>query len=135
MTKAHGLLAGLLPRELLKGFTYQRVREVLASLEGYAEGELLAAAEAAKGLGVRGPLAAAVFVLNHLRGGHEVEVDRVAENEGTGERLAELVYPEGEVTVRLVALGGGVEACHRVATILSRGGTAPPEVISGRRRC
>jgi hypothetical protein len=87
---------------------------VLASLEGYAEEELLAAAEAAKRLGASGPLAAAVFVRHHLRGGHEVGVDRVTENEGTGERLAVLVYPEGEVTVRLDALSGGVGAGSRL---------------------
>ena len=116
MSKAHEVLAGagLLPREMPGSFTSERVREVLASLEGYAEEEILAAAEAAKGLGVRGPLAAAVFVRHHLRGGHEVEVDRLAQNEESGEHFAVLVYPEGEVPVRLDALSGGVGAGSRL---------------------
>ena len=116
MSKAHEVLAGagLLPRELPESYTYERVREVLAALEGRAETELRAAAEAAVRLGVRGPLAAAVFVRHHLGGAHEVGVDRVAEHEGTGERLAVLVYPEGEVPVALGALGLEVGAGDRL---------------------
>lgn len=106
--------AGLLPREMPENYTSAKVREVLAGLESREEAELRAAAEAAKGLGVRGPLAVAVFVRHHLRGAHEAEVDRVAEREGTGERLAVLDYPEGEVPVALGALGLEVGAGDRL---------------------
>jgi hypothetical protein len=88
--------AGLLPREMPENYTFGKVREVLGALRGEEPRRLREAAEAALGLGVRGPLAAAIFVRHHLEGAHEAEVDRVSEGEG-GERFAVLVYPEGEV--------------------------------------
>ncbi len=106
--------AGLLPREMPENYTFAKVREVLAGLEGRGEAELRAAAVAASGLGVRGPLAAAIFVRHHIGGPHEAEVDRVAEHEGTGERFAVLVYPEGEVPVGVDLLPGGMSAGDRL---------------------
>jgi len=116
MSKAHEVFvaAGLLPQEMPVNYTFDRVREVLAGLGARGEDELRAAAESATRLGVRGPLAAAVFVLHHLSGGHEVEVDRLAVNEGTGERFGVLVYPEGEVTVGAANLPEGTGAGARL---------------------
>ncbi len=91
--------AGLLPEDLPQNFTFRRVREILAEMETVKPAKLSAAVDAATRLQISAPLAAIIFIKHHLSGAHQVEVDRVAENEEQRKRYAVLVYPEGEVTV------------------------------------
>ena len=62
-TKAQEVLAeaGLLPREMPKNYTFDKVREILDSLAGAGAEDLRAAAAAARALALRGPLGAAIF--------------------------------------------------------------------------
>lgn len=115
-TGAHALLseAGLLPRELPRNYTFDKVRELLTALDALPPEELRGASEAARRLGVRGPLAAAVFVKHHAGGAHEVEVDRVDSAEEGGEGFAVLVYPEGELPLSAGQLPPGVAAGTRL---------------------
>ncbi len=106
--------AGLLPREMPSNYTYDKVREVLESLESQEIEEMRGAVERAARLDVRGPLAAAIFCKHHFDGAHEVEVDRVDENEETGTRYAVLIYPEGELPIKLEHLPQGTEAGNRI---------------------
>lgn len=106
--------AGLLPAELPDNYTFRKVREVLSELEKPDASEFERAIEAARRLEVRGPLAAVIFIKHHLAGEHEVEVDRLVEDEGQGAGYAVLVYPEGEVPVRLGYLKGEARTGSRV---------------------
>ncbi len=114
--KAQSLLieAGLLPKEMPSNFTYDKVREVLAGLEGHEVEELRRAVERAVQLEVRGPLAAVIFIKHHFDGEHEVELDRMEENEETGTRYAVLIYPEGELPIKLEQMPEGIESGSRV---------------------
>jgi len=116
MTKMGSLLieAGLLPREMPSNYTYDKVREVLESLESREIDGMRGAVESAVRLDVRGPLAAAIFCKHHLDEAHEVEVDRVDENEETGARYAVLIYPEGELPIKLEHLPQGTEPGVRI---------------------
>lgn len=113
---AHAVLAeaGLLPRELPKNFTFDKVREILSALDGRSAEELRAGVEAASRLGVRGPLASALFVKHHAGGRHEVEVDRVEASEEGGGAYAVLVYAEGELPLSVGQLPAGVGAGMRL---------------------
>jgi hypothetical protein len=51
-------------------------------------------------LEVHGALTVAIFIKHHLGGAHEVEVDRVEASE-EGEVFAVLVYPEGELPLKM----------------------------------
>ena len=114
---AHAALsdAGLLPRELPNNYTFDKVREILAALDARPHGDLSGAVEAARRLGVRGPLAAAVFVKHHAGGEHEVEVDRLEVAEEGGEGFAVLVYPEGELPLSVGRLPEGIGAGTRLS--------------------
>lgn len=101
--------ASILPEEMPENFTYNRVREILDQLETSGADELRAAIAATQRLKIRGPMAAVIFIKQHLAGAHEVEIDRV--DEGVeGASLAVLVYPEGEVPVQVEFLPGNVSA-------------------------
>ncbi|MCA1593788.1 MAG: hypothetical protein LC754_14290 [Acidobacteria bacterium] len=91
--------AGLLPREMPDNYTFNKVREILSTLESSGGEALRGAVTAASRLEVRGPLAATIFVKHHLAGAHEVEVDRLSESE-EGVRYAVLVYTEGELPIK-----------------------------------
>lgn len=116
-TGAHALLseAGLLPRQLPRNYTFDKVREILSALDARPEDELRGAVEAARRLDIRGPLAAVLFVKHHARGAHEVEVDRVEVSEEGGEGFAVLVYPEGELPLSVGRLPRGVAAGTRLS--------------------
>lgn len=103
---AHALLAqaGLLPLELPRNFTFDKVRELLPALDALGTEELRAGVEAARRLGVRGPLASVLFVRHHAGGAHEVEVDRVEASDEGGGGYAVLVYPEGELPLSVEQL-------------------------------
>lgn len=84
-----------------ENFTFNKVREILQELEACEAADLRGAIEAAQRLKIRGPLAVVIFIKHHLAGAHDVEVDRVEENEA-GYDYAILIYPEGEVPLRVV---------------------------------
>ena len=111
MLDAHAKLveAGLLPAEMPKNFTYNKVRTILAELEKADPSSFDEAVKAAKAMSLSGPQALAIFIKHHLAGAHTVEVDRVASNEEQGTSYAVLIYPEGEVPVRVDCLPDGVE--------------------------
>jgi hypothetical protein len=100
--------AGVLPREMPHNFTYDKVREVLTQLGGIEPIQLREAVDRARALEIMNPLAAVIFIGHHARGAHEVEVDRVEEDEGGGGRYAVLIYPEGEVPIKVEHLPAGV---------------------------
>ncbi|MBD0370126.1 MAG: hypothetical protein ICV60_04775 [Pyrinomonadaceae bacterium] len=111
----HSLMeAGLLPAELPDNYSFRKVRALLSEMEKMDAAQMKRAIEAAQSLEVRGPLAVAIFLKHHLLGAHEAEVDRLVENEEQGTRYAVLVYPEGELPVRLDYLKGAVQAGSRV---------------------
>ena len=93
--------AGVLPREMPHNFTYDKVREVLTRLEGAEPLRMREAIAGARRLEINGPLAAVIFIRHHVEGAHEVEVDRLEENEEDGARHAVLIYPEGEVPIKV----------------------------------
>lgn len=101
--KAQQLLAeaGVLPREMPHNFTYDKVREVLTQLEGAEPDQMREAIANARRLEINSPLAAVIFVRHHIAGAHEVEVDRLEVNEEVGTRYAVLIYPEGEVPIKV----------------------------------
>jgi hypothetical protein len=101
--KARQLLAeaGVLPREMPRNFTYDKVREVLTQLAGAEPLQMGEAIAAARRFEIKSPLAAVIFIRHHVAGAHEVEVDRLEENEEDGTRYAVLIYPEGEVPIKV----------------------------------
>ena len=101
--KAQQLLAeaGVLPREMPHNFTYDKVREVLTQLEEAEPDQMREAIAGARRLEITSPLAAVIFIRHHIAGAHEVEVDRLEENEEDGTRYAVLIYPEGEVPIKV----------------------------------
>lgn len=112
--------AGLWPESMPSNYTSRKAREVLARLDGIDEGQLWVAVATAKLLEVRGALAVAVLIKHHLGGAHEVEIDRVEEGE-EGRGFAVLVYPEGEVPVRVEVLPEEVSAGSRLRYDPSKG--------------
>ncbi len=116
MLDVHAALAeaGLVPAEMPKSFTYNKVREILSGLEGAAPDALAGAIGAAQRLKVRGPLAAAIFIKHHLSGAHDVEVDRIEENEEQGTQYGVLVYAEGELPLSIECLPAGTGAGSRL---------------------
>lgn len=101
--------AGLLPRQRPQSYTFRKMREVLAELEGVSAEQLSGAVAAAWRLEVRGPLAVAIFIKHHLRGAHEAEVDRITESEDRTS-FGVLVYPEGELPIKTIHLPAGTKA-------------------------
>jgi hypothetical protein len=99
--------AGMLPETMPESVTFNKVREILKTLADTDSEELSKAIRAAQEQKIRGPLASVIFIKHHLKGAHEVEVDRVDESE-EGTSLAILIYPEGEVPVRVEYLPEGV---------------------------
>ena len=105
--------ASLLPAELPSNFTFNKVREVLDHLKDSETDALRGAIDALKQLEIRGPLATVIFIKHHLAGTHEAEIDRVDESE-EGARYGVLVYPEGEVPVKVEHLPENVSEGSRV---------------------
>jgi hypothetical protein len=105
--------AGLLPEVMPDNFTFNKVREILVDLDDNNQECLREAIQGAKELQIRSPLSAMIFIKHHLEGAHEVEVDRIDENE-EGTHFAVLVYPEGEVTTRIEYLPEGVKIGSRL---------------------
>jgi hypothetical protein len=105
--------AGLLPEAMPDNFTFNKVREILDQLDNIDQESLREAIQIAKGLKIRSPLSAMIFVKHHLEGVHEVEVDRIDESE-EGTHFAVLVYPEGEVTIQTEYLLEGVNVGSRL---------------------
>lgn len=93
--------AGLLPEEMPNNYTFNKVREILSEIDKAEASELNAALAMASKLEVRGPLAIVIFIKHHLQGAHQVEIDRVEENEEQGASYAVLVHPEGELPINL----------------------------------
>lgn len=116
MLDAHAALAeaGLVPAAMPKSYTYNKVREILSQLEGADQTAFAGAIGAVRRLKVRGPLAVAIFIKHHLAGAHEVEVDRIEENEEQGTQYGVLVYPEGELPVSMEYLPEGARAGVRL---------------------
>lgn len=92
--------ACLLPEEMPDNFTFNKVREILDGLKTFETVELREAIAAAVRHKITGPLAAAIFVKHHLEGAHEVEIDRTEQSED-GSLFAVLIYPEGELPIRV----------------------------------
>lgn len=113
--KARELLveAGLLPRQMPDNYTFRKVRELLAGLEGKDEDEIRKAITLVARREISGPLAMMIFIKHHLGGAHEVEIDRLEESE-EGVKYAVLIYPEGELPIRLTHLPTGAEAGSRL---------------------
>lgn len=105
--------AGILPREMPINYTFRKVREILAVLEETEPERLREAIGAASRMEVQGALAAVIFIRHHLRGAHEVEVERVEASE-EGEGLAVLVYEEGELPLKMAHLPEEVMAGRRL---------------------
>jgi hypothetical protein len=114
--KAQQLLAeaGVLPREMPHNFTYDKVREVLTQLEEAEPVQMRKAIASARTLEIVNPLAAVIFIKHHMAGAHEVEVDRLEENEEVGIRFAVLIYPEGEVPIKVEHLPKEVSVGSRL---------------------
>lgn len=106
--------ASLLPAEMPDNFTFNKVREILDGLKTSEEAELREAIAAAVRQKISGALAVAIFIKHHLEGAHEVEIDRVEENEAEGALYAVLVYPEGELPVRVEYLPSDVSGGKRL---------------------
>ena len=106
--------AGVLPREMPHSFTYDKVREVLTRLEGAEPLRMREAIAGARRFEMKSPLAAVIFIRHHVAGAHEVEVDRLEENEEDGTRYAVLIYPEGEVPIKVEHLPEEVGAGSRL---------------------
>ena len=113
--------AGVLPREMPRNFTYDKVREVLTQLEDAEPLQMHEAIAGARRLEIKSPLAAVIFIRHHVAGAHEVEVDRLEENEGDGTRYAVLTYPEGEVPIKVEHLPEEVGAGSRLQYQSSEG--------------
>ena len=121
--KAQRLLAeaGVLPREMPRNFTYDKVREVLTQLEGAEPLRLGEAIAGARRLEIKSPLAAVIFIRHHVAGAHEVGVDRLEENEEDGTGYAVLIYPEGELPIKVEHLPDEVGAGSRLQYQSSEG--------------
>lgn len=133
--ETHGLLAeaGVLPREMPHNFTYDKVREVLTPLGEAEPARLGEAVERARALEITGPLATVIFIRHHTGGAYEVEVDRLEDDEAGGGRYAVLIYPEGEVPVKVEHLPEGVAVGCRLQYqpaggkfIVKKGGEVKP---------
>jgi hypothetical protein len=105
--------AGLLPLQMPDNYTFRKVRELLAALEGKDEDEIRKAITLVAKQEIGGPLATVIFIKHHLGGAHEVEIDRLEESEA-GVKYAVLVYPEGELPIKLTHLPPGVDAGSRL---------------------
>lgn len=92
---------GLLPEEMPNNFTFNKVRKILSELSEADPLELNQAILMALKLEVSGPLAIVIFIKHHLLGPHGVEVDRVIEHEEQRVRYGVLIYPEGELPVKV----------------------------------
>jgi len=101
--------AGLLPRQMPDNYTFRKVRELVAGLEDKDEDEIRKAITLAARQEISGPLATMIYIKHHLGGEHEVEIDRLEESE-EGVKYAVLVYPEGELPIKLKHLPPGAEA-------------------------
>ena len=105
--------AKILPEVMPDNYTFNKVREILDQLVKTDQENLREAIEVAKGLKIRSPLSAMIFVKHHLEGEHEVEVDRIDDSE-EGTHFAVLVYPEGEVAIQTEYLPEGVNVGSRL---------------------
>jgi len=114
--KAQQLLAeaGVLPREMPHNFTYDKVREVLTQIEVAEPVQMREAIAGARRLEINNPLAAVIFIRHHTAGAHEAEIDRLEENEEDGTRYAVLIYPEGEVPIKVEHLPEGIGVGSRL---------------------
>lgn len=101
--------AGMLPRQMPENYTYKKVKEILTHLEGKDEDEIRKAITLAVKQEISGPLATMIFIKHHLVGEHEVEIDRLEESK-EGVKYAVLVYPEGEVPIKLKHLPQGIQS-------------------------
>jgi hypothetical protein len=111
--------AGLLPEVMPSNFTFNKVRGILSQLENADAARLREALTAAQGLKIVGPLASVIFIKHRLDGEHEVEVDRVDKSE-EGTEFAVLVYPEGELPIRVEYLPEGINTGSRLRYDLSK---------------
>lgn len=93
--------AGLLPEEMPNNYTFNKVRKILSDLSAADSSALKEAIARALKLEMTGPLAVVIFIKHHLLGPHEVEVDRVIEHEEQDVRYGVLIYPEGELAVKV----------------------------------
>ena len=105
--------AGLLPRQMPENYTFRKVRELLAGLEGKNEDEIRKAIKLVARQEISGPLATMIFIKHHLGGAHEVEIDRLEESE-EGVKYGVLVYPEGELPIKLKYLPQDVQVSSRL---------------------
>lgn len=105
--------AGLFPQEMPENYTFKKVRKLLAELGNVDQEKMRTAIEAATGKDVSGALAVMIFIKHHLGGSHKVEVDRLEENE-EGVQYAVLVYPEGELPIKVKYLPKGTDAGSRL---------------------
>ena len=105
--------AGLLPGQMPDNYTYKKVKEILTGLEGKDEDEIRKAITLVARQEISGPLATVIFIKHHLSGAHEVEIDRLEESE-EGVKYAVLVYPEGELPIKLTHLPEGAAAGSRL---------------------
>jgi hypothetical protein len=105
--------AGLLPGQMPENYTFRKVRELLAGLEGKDEDEIRKAITLSTRQEISGPLATMIFIKHHLGGAHEVEIDRLEESE-EGIKYGVLVYPEGELPIKLKHLPEGADAGSRL---------------------
>jgi hypothetical protein len=105
--------AGLLPGQMPDNYTFRKVKELLAGLAGKDDEEIRQAITIAVGQEISGPLATMIFIKHHLGGVHEVEIDRLEESE-EGVKYAVLVYPEGELPLKLTHLPQGVHSGSRL---------------------
>lgn len=105
--------AGLLPRQMPDNYTFRKVRELLSGLEGKDEDAISKAITLVARQEISGPLATMIFINHHLGGAHEVEIDRLEESE-EGVKYAVLVYPEGELPIKLTHLPLGADAGGRL---------------------
>lgn len=105
--------ASLLPAEMPENYISDKMRGILKELEACEAADLRGAIEAAQRLKIRGPLAVVIFIKHHLAGAHEVEVDRVEEHDA-GYDYAALIYPEGEISIRVVNFSRNISSGSRL---------------------
>lgn len=106
--------AGLLPEEMPNNYTFNKVKGILSEIDKADPSELNEAITVVSNLEIRGPLAVVIFIKHHLRGGHEIEIDRVTENEESETKYGVLIYPEGEVPINIKHLPDGIHEGSRV---------------------
>ncbi|HEY0322357.1 MAG TPA: hypothetical protein VGC66_15475 [Pyrinomonadaceae bacterium] len=116
MLEAHRRLieAGLLPEEMPNNYTFNKVGGILSDLDKANPLELNEAIKAASRLEVHGPLSVVIYIKNHLRGRHEVEIDRVTENEERDSKYGVLIYPEGELPINSKYLPDDIQEGSRL---------------------